>query len=147
MGGTIQDISKVEGMLLLKQQEAERKQVLLDAFDFRSQDQDRNKQLVEDIDGKIGELNSERYLRSAALRKINASLEEDQILFNPKEAQRLFDEAGVLFPGQLRKDFQQLIAFNKAITDERRGYLLEERKELEAEVVRLAAELNALGNV
>ena len=79
------------------------------------------------------------------MRKINASLEEDQILFNPKEAQRLFDEAGVLFPGQLQKDFQQLIAFNKAITDERRGYLLEERKELEAEVARLAAELSDLG--
>lgn len=145
LGGTIEDISKVEGMLLLKQQDAERKQALLDAFDFRSQDQDRNKQLVEDIDGKIAELNSERYSRSAALRKINASLEEDQILFNPKEAQRLFDEAGVLFPGQLQRDFQQLIAFNKAITDERRGYLLEERKELEVDVVRLSAELNDLG--
>jgi uncharacterized protein YydD (DUF2326 family) len=61
-------------------------------------------------------------------------LEEDQILFNPDEAQRLFEEAGVLFKGQIKKDFQQLIDFNRAITDERRGYLQEEREEVEAEL-------------
>jgi uncharacterized protein YydD (DUF2326 family) len=47
--------------------------------------------------------------------------------------------------GQIKKDFQQLIAFNKAITDERRGYLQEERTEVEAELKRINAELNALG--
>jgi uncharacterized protein YydD (DUF2326 family) len=72
-------------------------------------------------------------------------LEEDQILFNPDEAQRLFEEAGVLFKGQIKKDFQQLIDFNRAITDERRGYLQEEREEVEAELKRINAELNFLG--
>ncbi|HSK75082.1 MAG TPA: DUF2326 domain-containing protein, partial [Thermoanaerobaculia bacterium] len=43
LGGSIEDISKIEGMLLLKQQEAEKKQRLLDAFDFRVQDKDRTK--------------------------------------------------------------------------------------------------------
>jgi uncharacterized protein YydD (DUF2326 family) len=72
-------------------------------------------------------------------------LEEDQILFNPDEAQRLFEEAGVLFKGQIKKDFQQLIDFNRAITDERRGYLQEEREEVEVELKRINAELNFLG--
>jgi len=56
-----------------------------------------------------------------------------------------FAEAGVLFKGQIKKDFQQLIAFNRAITDERRGYLQEERNEIEAELKRVNAELNLLG--
>lgn len=47
-------------------------------------------------------------------------MQEDQILFSPDEAQRLFGEAGVLFHGQIKKDFQQLITFNRAITEERR---------------------------
>ncbi|AKH68098.1 hypothetical protein IMCC21906_00405 [Spongiibacter sp. IMCC21906] len=76
---------------------------------------------------------------------ISPLLEEDQILFNPEDAQRLFEEAGVLFKGQVKKDFQQLIAFNRAITDERRGYLQEERGEIEAELKCVSAELGALG--
>jgi uncharacterized protein YydD (DUF2326 family) len=145
LGGSIEDISKIEGLLLLKQKEAEKKQKLLDAFDFRAQDKDRTKQVVDDVDERIAALNSERYSLNQNKKKILASLEEDQILFNPDEAQRLFEEVGVLFKGQIKKDFQQLIAFNKAITDERRGYLQEERMEVEAELKRINAELNALG--
>jgi uncharacterized protein YydD (DUF2326 family) len=145
LGGSIEDISKIEGLLLLKQKEAEKKQKLLDAFDFRAQDKDRTKQVVDDVDERIAALNAERYSLNQNKKKILASLEEDQILFNPDEAQRLFDEAGVMFRGQIKKDFQQLIAFNKAITDERRGYLQEERTEVEAELKRINAELNALG--
>lgn len=145
LGGSIEDISKIEGILLLKQQEAEKKQKLLDAFDFRAQDKGRAKQLVDEIDERIASLNTERYSLNQNRKKILASLEEDQILFNPEEAQRLFDDAGVLFKGQIKKDFQQLIAFNRAITDERRGYLQEERTEGEAELKRVNTELNALG--
>lgn len=145
LGGSIEDISKVEGILLLKQKEAEKKQKLLDAFDFRSQDKDSTKQLVDDIDERIASLNAERYSLNQTRKKIITSLEEDQILFNPDEAQRLFEEVGVLFKGQIKKDFQQLIAFNRAITDERRGYLQEERAEVDAELKRINAELNALG--
>ena len=145
LGGSIEDISKIEGILLLKHKEAEKKQKLLDAFDFRAQDKDRTKLLVDDVDERISALNAERYSLNQNRKKIQVSLEEDQILFNPDDAQRLFEEAGVLFKGQIKKDFQQLIAFNKAITDERRGYLQEERGEVEIELKRVNAELSTLG--
>ncbi len=145
LGGSIEDISKIEGILLLKQKEAEKKQKLLDAFDFRAQDKNSTKQLVDDIDERIASLNAERYSLNQSKKKIITSLEEDQILFDPDEAQRLFEEAGVLFKGQIKRDFQQLIAFNRAITDERRGYLQEERAEIDAELKRINAELNTLG--
>ncbi len=145
LGGSVEDISKIEGILLLKQKEAEKKQKLLDAFDFRVEDKDRTKQLVDDINERIASLNADRYSLNQNKKKILASLKEDQILFNPDEAQRLFNEAGVLFEGQIKKDFQQLIAFNRAITDERRGYLQEELVDVEAEIKRINTELNALG--
>lgn len=145
LGGSIEDISKVEGILLLKQKEAEKKQELLDAFDFRAQDKEKTKLLVDQVDDRIAALNRERYSLAQNKKKILASLEEDQILFNPDEAQRLFQEAGILFKGQVKKDFQQLIAFNRAITDERRQYLQEERAEVEAELKRVGAELTVLG--
>lgn len=145
LGGSVDDISKIEGILLLKQKDADKKQKLLDAFDFRQQDKERTKQVVEEIDTRIGVLNSRRYSLNQAKKKIVTSLEEDQILFNPNEAQRLFEEVGVLFAGQIKKDFDQLIAFNRAITEERRGYLQEERYEIEAELKSINAELSTLG--
>jgi uncharacterized protein YydD (DUF2326 family) len=145
LGGSVSDLSKVEGLLLLKQQEAAKKQQLLDAFDFRAPDKSRTKLLVDDIDQKIAALNTERYSLTQNRKRVVASLESDQILFNPDEAERLFKEAGVFFKDQIKKDFEQLISFNKAITDERRAYLQEERTEVEGEIKRVNAELNSLG--
>jgi len=145
LGGSVDDTGKIEGILLLKQKDAEKKQNLLDAFDFRQQDKEQTKQLVDEVDTRISALNSQRYSLNQTKKKIVASLEEDQILFNPEEAQSLFKEVGVLFSGQIKKDFDQLIAFNRAITEERRGYLQEERVEIEAELKRIGSDLNALG--
>jgi uncharacterized protein YydD (DUF2326 family) len=145
LGGSIEDISKVEGILLLKQKEAEGKQRLLDAFDFRSHDVERTKELVEEIDRRIAALNRDRYSLAYRAKKILTSLQEDKILFDPDEARQLFREAGVVFSGQIKKDFDQLIAFNRSITDERRGYLQEELTEVETDLERVNVELDNLG--
>jgi uncharacterized protein YydD (DUF2326 family) len=145
LGGSIQDISKVEGLLLLKKQDAEKKQRLLDAFDFRAHDKNLTKDIVDEIDEQIATLNNRRYSLGQSRKKIIASLQEEQILFNPNEAQQLFGEAGVLFQGQIKRDFDQLIAFNKAITEERSVYLQEERAEIDSELKQINSELNALG--
>ena len=144
LGGAIEDISKIEGLLSLKRQDAEKKMKLLDAFDFRSQDKEKTKRLVEDIDVRIASLNSERYRLNATRRRVVAAIEDEQVLFNPEEAKDLFAQAGVLFEGQLKKDFEQLLEFNKSITEERSGYLVEERQELDVEIRRISSELNTL---
>jgi uncharacterized protein YydD (DUF2326 family) len=145
LGGAVQNLSKIEGMLLLKRKDAERRQAFLDAFDFRAQDKRKTKELVDEIDARIAELNMARYSLTQNRKKVLASLENGQILFDPDEAERLFDEAGVLFKGQIKHDFQQLIAFNKAVTEERQQYLQEERNEIESELKRINSELNELG--
>lgn len=145
LGGSVDELSKIEGILLLNQNELEKKQQLLDDFDFRQQDKDQTEQLVEGVNARIAELNEQRYSLNLTRRKIVASLEEDQILFNPDQAERLFSEAGILFSGQIKKDFSQLIAFNRAITEERSGYLKEERNEVEAELKKIGKELDELG--
>lgn len=145
LGGSVDALSKIEGILLLKQNDAGKMQKLLDAFDFREQDMDRTEQLVSGINIRIAELNSKRYSLTQTRRKIDTSLEEDQILFKPDQAERLFKEVGVLFPEQIKRDYNQLIAFNRAITDERRSYLQEERTEIEAMLKIIAEELDDLG--
>lgn len=145
LGGSVEDSSKIDGILLLKQREAERKQRLLDSFDFGPQDKERTKELVEDIDRKIAQLNKERYSLNRNNKKILYSLQEDEIVFDPEEAERIFREAGVYFSGQIKKDFVQLIQFNRAITEERRRYLKEERAYIEKRLRDVDSELSALG--
>jgi len=145
LGGTVEDVSKIEGMLLLKKEDAEKKQALLDAFDFRYEDRIGTKRLVGDIDETIAELNSRRYSLNKTKKKITDSLKDNQILFKPENAKRLFEQAGVLFDGQIKKDFQQLIDFNKAISEERRQYLTEELGEIETELKDVNNKLDKLG--
>lgn len=145
LGGSVDDLSKIEGMLLLQQADANRMQALLNAFDFREQDKDRTEKLVSEINVRVAELNSRRYSLNQTRRKIDTSLEEDQILFKPDQAEQLFKEVGVLFPDQIKRDYNQLISFNRAITNERRVYLKEERAEIEIELKTIAEELDDLG--
>lgn len=145
LGGELQDSGKVEGILLLKKKEAEKRQALLDSFDFRSPDKDKTKTLVDDINARIADLNSERYYLRQSKKKISDSLKEDRITFDPDEAQRIFEEAGALFPGQIKRDFEQLIAFNKSITEERSAYLREEMEDVDARLKVVGKEINDLG--
>ncbi len=145
LGGSVSDISKIEGLLLLKQKDAEKKQKFIDTFDFRSLDTERTKKLVEDVNGRIAELNAIRYTLQQNKQRIRSSLVDDNILFDPDEAKRLFYEAGVLFDGQIKKDFRQLIEFNKAITDERTRYLNDELLGIDSRLSSINSEINLLG--
>lgn len=145
LGGSIADLSKIEGMLLLKQKDAEKRQRLLDAFDFRQADKQQTKVVVDDLDTGIAQLNAERYSLSHARRKITAALADDEILFDSNRAAEVFAEAGVLFAGQVRRDFEQLVAFNRSITEERSVYLKEELADVEEQLKRVTAELQKLG--
>lgn len=142
LGGTVGDVSKTEGMLLLKREEAEKKQARLDAFNFHQADKDETRLVVDSLDADIGRLNAERYSLSANRKKVSSALEDDEILFNATAAAELFAEAGVVFAGQIKRDFEQLLSFNRALTEERRGYLKEELTEINRDLKRINAELS-----
>lgn len=145
LGGSIEDISKIEGMLLLTKQDEQKKEKQLNAFDFRSHDQEKSQNLVDDIDEQISSLNKQRYSLNYNKRKIHKSLEEDKILFKPDKVQELFNEARVIFAGQIKKNFEQLIAFNKAITNERQFYLSAELNDTCLTLKKVEEKLNLLG--
>ena len=146
LGGSLEDISKIEGILLLKKKEAEKKQNLLDSFDFDTEDKEKVRELVNDINRSIADLNAKRYSLTQSKAKILDSIEEDQILFDPTEAKELFKEAGIFFEGQIKKDFEQLIEFNKAITEERQKYLKEDLAEHKGKLKALNKEIQELND-
>ncbi|PZE69314.1 DUF2326 domain-containing protein [Curtobacterium sp. MCPF17_018] len=145
LGGSVEDLSKIEGLLLLRQSDAEKQQKLLDSLDFREQDRNATKRLIDELDEQIAELNAERYSLGFNRRRLLTALEADAILFDVDNAARIFAEAGVLFSGQIRKDFTQLVNFNRAITDERNQYLREELEQVNESLEEINGRLEGLG--
>lgn len=144
LGGSIEDISKSEGILLLKQNESLERHRLLDSFDFQEVDAEKTRMLVDELDARIARLNARRYSLVHNRKKIVASLADDEVLFDSDRASELFAEAGVMFAGQIKRDFEQLLAFNRAISEERRVYLSEELAEIDAELKSTDSEIAGL---
>lgn len=143
-GTKIEDSGKITALLKLKQKEAENNQKFLDEFSFHNQDMIDNKEIVEKIDQEIAHLNQKQYSLSLMQEKIIHSLEEERILFDPQDAEKLFKEVGRLFPHEIKHNFEQLITFNEAITEERKSYLIKDKEENESTLKTLEKELTRL---
>lgn len=71
-------------------------------------------------------------------------IDEGQIDFNMDEAQNLFQQAGVLLAGEMKKDFWQLIAFDRAVTQQRQIYLAKRLVDAEDDLERIGVQLEFL---
>jgi len=134
LNGFTDSLDKLEGLILIKNEDSEKIKKQLDDFDFEIEESNVNKSLVEDIDAQLSELNKDRYYISSAIEQLEASLNKEKIVFSTKEAKAIFQEAGVLFEGQVQKSYDELIKFNKDITKERQSYLKEELVELKVQL-------------
>lgn len=139
-------INKIDNILLLKNKESEKIKNGLNEFNFHENDKKITKDLIEEVDAKIANLNSDRYYLGCTRERIQQSLKEGQIIFDPDQAKLVYEQAGICFDGQIKKSFEQLIEFNKAITNERIGYLRQELKEVKQKISLINSELNELNH-
>jgi len=139
-------LDKLEGLILLKEDESGKLSEQLNNFDFQLADSQVNKKLVSKIDTQLSSLNKERYYVSSNIENIEVSLNKHKIMFNPKEAEELFLEAGILFKGQIKKTYDDLIVFNKEITAERRSYLKDELQTLKKQLQEIETKISRLNS-
>lgn len=59
LSGSAADVCKIDGLLALRQHEVDERQALLERFDFRSQDVDPTRRVVDEFDDEIVALNRE----------------------------------------------------------------------------------------
>lgn len=130
----LEELSRVDGRLLIRKNELSRLKEFVENFNFREVDRQTVEDLVSEIDNQIIALNMREYSLKNSIYHIDQSVSENKIKFNTKEVKELFDEVNILFPEQVQKDFEQLIAFNQAITQERNAYLKQELKESQIEL-------------
>ena len=138
------DPEKIDALIHLREVEVTRMKDELDDFDFEGFDAIKTTTLVDQIDTKISGLNQDRYTLSHKVAELERGLVADKISFNPQRAKILFEEASVNFPEQVKNDFEQLIAFNKAITEERSVYIREELASSKTQINRINSDLKIL---
>jgi len=143
-GGDDVDSSVLDGLISVKRREIENRSATLDTFNFEDDDQRVTSEVVESLEAEIARLNEEHYRNVQLVRRLAESLEDEKILFRTDDAEALFREAGVAFGEQIKKDYSQLIAFNRAISKERRDELKRQMKDAQAQVARIGTLLPRL---
>ena len=113
----------------ITEKENERKDILeqISKFDFYLREKKLSKDLVEETETKISKLNSERYRLDYEIKRINEAL-ESHIVFDLNEIKEVFEQTNIFFPSQLKKSYEDLIAFNTSLSNERSKYLKEDLK-------------------
>lgn len=133
------NLSVLNGLIEIRRREANQKRSDLDAFNLLPAEQTSMKKLVDEIEVQLSAMSERQYYLSKEVERIHLALAEDRINFDPKAASELFQAAGVAFPEDVKKNFDQLISFNKSLTKEREAQLRQRLAELETESSELAA--------
>ena len=136
-----EESDKIRGVLDIKTEEKNNVEKKIDDFNFYIQDKELNRELVERIDSQISTLNTVRYNITEEMKRINESLKTQIPHIDIDGLKRLYEEVEIFFPGNLVKEYKDLEAFNRQVSEERRKYLSERMVELEQEIAPIETEL------
>ena len=125
---TITDGNKdsIKALIELKEQELFDRKRLINEIDFSKEDTDEHKKLVEKIDAQLQLNNSELYALNRDLERISISLTHEIKQIDIAELKTIFEETQVIFPNDVYIQFQDLLEFNKKLSEERNEYLKEQ---------------------
>lgn len=137
---------RLEGLLEIKKNELFEVRTLIDRFNFFKEDIRTNKELVEEIDVQLQAFNTDRYRISYEINKIESSLSDINDDIDNKTISDLFEEVNLYYPQQLKKEYNDLINFQKSLTIERKKYLLETLAELKKEYLDLNSKIKEIEN-
>lgn len=144
LAGGSDDSGELDALIAIRQKGVNDLQKFLDDFELEPHDKRAVTELVNGTDEQIARLNDRRYELRFSISQIEKALDKEQILFSTSEAKKLFEEAGILFEGQIERSYDQLLSFNRDITEERRAYLTTDLKEAQEELRDIETELEGL---
>jgi uncharacterized protein YydD (DUF2326 family) len=128
------DIDVVQGKILYLEKDISKKEEELDNLKFYNLEKEVNTDLIENIEKNILEFSRKRYVITNKIYDLKKSISSSKTKFSLKNAESLFMESGICFSSQIRKSYEELLAFNKSITMERNKQLKIELKNSEEEL-------------
>jgi uncharacterized protein YydD (DUF2326 family) len=119
------EYDKLKNKIQIAQKAIENTTTTLDAFSFSNEEKKINKEIVEQIESEISDINDELYNINYDLDHLAKSISKGTT-FDIGAVKELFGEAEILLPDQLVNDYQSLIDFNKQISTDRNAALNEQ---------------------
>jgi uncharacterized protein YydD (DUF2326 family) len=90
----------------------------IDKFNFYLQDKELIEKGIEEIENAISEDNAAAYSLNYDIDRLQKSI-SNNFAFNLGKVEKVFKEADLFFPDQLKHDYTSLMDFNKKLTSER----------------------------
>ena len=127
------DYDRVKSAIEIKQVELDEMKQRIDSFNFYAEERQLNRGLVEDIERQIAELNTQEYALTYDLEKMHGSIENIP-MFDVEQLKEIYEEVKVFFPDNMTKGYEDLVEFNRKVTEERNRYLREQIDTTEKEL-------------
>ena len=115
----------------------------LDRFNFYEQDKELVKRGIDDIETSISQLNSTSYNLNYEIDRFRKSL-KNKFAFDLNKVDKIFKEAQIIFPDQLKQDYNALIDFNNKLTIERNKLLRSSLEKKSSELLYINKQLQTL---
>jgi uncharacterized protein YydD (DUF2326 family) len=132
---SVDDTSRDEIIAQISLQEGKTKEaeVRIDQLNFYDQDKRLIEAGVDEIENNISELNTISYNLNFDINKLQTSI-KNNFSFDISKVERVFNDAKLYFPSDLKKEYADLIEFNEELTKERnkllKSTLLNKHKQL-----------------
>lgn len=142
-GSRREEYDELAGLIELQHAELERLRAEVDAFSFRDIERRLSRSLVEDVERSISTINERVYTLRYEIQEIDESLSEG-FEFDVEHVRGVFDEAGRALPEQLVRSYEELVQFNRKISEGRKDRLRGLRENLVSEGAALTDRLEVL---
>lgn len=139
------EVDKINAAIELKEEEKSELVTKIDNFNFYEKESQLKKEIVTNIEDNIATKNTLTYNISYEIEQIEKSLKQPDS-FDLEEVTQVFKESGVFFPKELLKSYEELIAFNKSITQERHKFLNQRLEQLKKDLETVNKQLIELNN-
>jgi uncharacterized protein YydD (DUF2326 family) len=139
--GSIDSIDKLNGKILLVDNEIRDLETSLDTLSFKEIDERITDDLVSKIETSVSALNEIRYSLSLEAETIKKQLRLDCVE-DIQKTRKIFEEASLYFSEQLLKDYNSLIDFNRRITIDRKKFLLIRFNQIMNELIEVDKDLS-----
>jgi uncharacterized protein YydD (DUF2326 family) len=113
-------------------------------FNYYGMDYEISEEVSNKLQIEISKLNRERFSLQTDITNIQERLKEKTIKLDLEELEDLFKEVEVYFGETLKKDYSDLIEFNKAISSERSDHLKKSLVIKEERLEKIGSELKTL---
>jgi uncharacterized protein YydD (DUF2326 family) len=129
-------LPELQARIAVLQKQVADVEAALDAFRFEPEERRILQGLVDTIEVDISEINERLYNIRYDAKQIDTALSHKD-RFDLGDVTQIFDETKLHFPDGLKKSYEELVAFNKKVTQERNQTLRARRKELVSEETKL----------